>query len=91
MLVCSAKKVKLSCLTFFVKESDLRSIAQASYEVCRKIFCDDRLNVAMENSQFGKRVRVTYNGFTLTIFDFMARFPGIRQEYIYKFVTEKRK
>lgn len=73
----------------FIEEKNLQQITQLTYEVCKRLFCDDKVQVSIEDSLFGKRVYITYNGFVLTMFDFMSQFSGIKQEYIHKFVRAK--
>lgn len=73
----------------FVESKDLNAITQAVYESCQRLFGDGKTIVAIEKSPFGSRVRVTYNGFTVTMFDFMTQFEGIKQEYIQKFLEER--
>lgn len=72
----------------FVEIKDLDEITQVVNDACRTIFSDSWTDTVVEDSPFGKRVRVTYNGFTLTMFDFMTQFPGILQNYISKFIRE---
>lgn len=76
-------------IDIFVEAKDLDAVTEATFATCRRLFDDSRLCVSVEESAFGKRVRITYNGFTLTMFDFMIQFPGIKQEYINKFVSER--
>ena len=73
----------------FVDKRDLNSITQIVYNNCLKKFDSNILTIKIEESSLGCRVRVSYKGFTVTMFDFMTQFRGIKQEYINKFIAEK--
>lgn len=73
----------------FVQLCDLEDITRKVYEKCLEVFGNDVFTVAIEDSLDGKRVRIEYYDFTLTMFDFMVTFNGIRKERISNFLDEK--
>ena len=76
-------------LDIFVDIKDLGPIVQIVKDLCVKKFVGNGLTFRVEKSSFGCRVRVIYKSFTVTMFDFMTSFKGIKQEYINKFITER--
>lgn len=100
MAVCTEDKISESFpenyyfdedFDIFVKKEDLDAVTHATYEACKRIFEGCKCTVAIEESIYGRRVRVVYSGFTVTMFDFMVLLPGVKKEYINRFLTEKKK
>lgn len=74
----------------FIDEKDLLNITETVYCDLLTIFGDrSGVVVSKETTTCGMRVRVTYNGFTLTMFDFMTSFNGIKQNAIKAFIEER--
>lgn len=73
----------------FIEKHNLSEVAETVYAVCKEIFNSGNLQVELEDSSLGTRVKIIYQGFIITMFDFMIRLPGIKQEYISQFIKER--
>lgn len=72
-----------------VKEKDLENIAQKICNICNVVFYDTKIEIGLKNSTLGKQICLTYCDFMITMFDFIIELPGIKREYIQKFIKER--
>lgn len=70
----------------FVKASEVNKIADKLYNGCIKKFEPYGFDVKREESPHGKRVRVLFNGFTVTMFDLMTRMTNLKDGAVEDFI-----
>ncbi len=70
----------------FVMAFDLDEIADKLYDRCIKKFADYGFEVRKEDSDYGKRVRVLFEGFTVTMFDLMAKLTYLKDDAVLNFI-----
>ena len=73
----------------FVEKKSLDAIVKETLNACRKNFENSKFMVQEDNGLFGKQVKIMYDDFLVTEFDFLTEFPGIKGEMISKFVCNK--
>lgn len=74
----------------FILKKDAEKIASELIKVCTHHFSTYGLNVIMEKSKFGLRVRILYEGFTVTMYDLMYKLPGMKRDIVEKkFLCDK--
>ena len=73
-----------------VNEEDLEVITDVAYNGVMRIFGNiNDVNVKKIETAEGMRIRIFYNGFTVTMFDFITGFKGIKKDVIKTFIEEK--
>ena len=70
----------------FFLELDVSMVAEKLLLGCKEKFEPYGFEIRVENSQYGKRVRILFDTFTVTMFDLMTKLPYLKEESIGNFI-----